>query len=47
VNNEEGRTNYRRLRNDLKRATEKVKNEYLERICNEIIYRVIKKSLCT
>ena len=30
VNTEEGRRNYRRLRNELKRATEKVKKEYLE-----------------
>jgi hypothetical protein len=36
VNNEEGRRNYRRLRNELKRATDKVKKEYLENICNEI-----------
>jgi hypothetical protein len=37
VNNEEGRKNYRRLRNKLKRATDKAKKEYLEKICNEII----------
>jgi hypothetical protein len=37
VNNEEGRRNYRRMRNELKRATEKAKNEYLENIYNEII----------
>ena len=30
VNIEEGRRNYRRLRNELKRATEKAKKEYLE-----------------
>jgi hypothetical protein len=30
VNNEEGRRNYRRLRNELKRATDKAKKEYLE-----------------
>ena len=36
VNNEEGRRNYRRLRNELKRATEMAKKEYLENICNEI-----------
>ena len=29
VNTEEGRRNYRRLRNELKRATEKAKKEYL------------------
>ena len=37
VNNEEGRTNYRRLRNELKRATETAKKEYLENKCNKII----------
>ena len=37
VNNEEGRRNYTRLRNELKRATETAKKEYLENICNEII----------
>ena len=37
VNNEEGRRNYWRLRNELKRATETAKKEYLENICNEII----------
>jgi len=36
-NNEESRRNYRRLRNELKRATEAAKKEYLENICNEII----------
>jgi type I site-specific restriction endonuclease len=36
VNNEEGRRNCRRLRNELKRAKETVKKEYLENICNEI-----------
>ena len=36
-NNEEGRKNYRRLRNELKRTTETAKKEYLENICNEII----------
>ena len=35
VNNEEDRKNHRRLRNELKRATEMAKN--LENICNEII----------
>ena len=29
--------NYRRLTNELKRATETAKKEYLENICNEII----------
>jgi hypothetical protein len=37
VNNEEGTRNYRRQRNELKRATEKAKKEYLENICNEIM----------
>ena len=37
VNNEEGRRNYRRLKNELKRATETAKKEYLENKCNEII----------
>jgi hypothetical protein len=30
VNTEEGRRNYRRLRDELKRDTEKTKKEYLE-----------------
>jgi hypothetical protein len=37
VNNEEGRKNYRRLRNKLKRATDNAKKEYLESICDEIM----------
>ena len=37
VNNEEGRRNYRRLRNELKRATETAKKKCLENICKEII----------
>jgi len=37
VNTEEGRRNYRRLRNELKRATEKTKKEYLENTCKEIM----------
>ena len=37
VNNEDGRRNDRRLRNELKRATETAKKEYLENICNEIM----------
>jgi type I site-specific restriction endonuclease len=37
VNTEEGRKNYRRLRNELKRATNKEKKEYLENVCNEIM----------
>ena len=36
-NNEQGRKNYRTLRNGLKRATEEAKKEYLERICDDII----------
>jgi len=37
VNTEESRTNYRRLRNKLKRATENAKKEYVENIRNEIM----------
>ena len=37
VNNEEGRRNYRRPRNELKRATQTAKKEYLENMCNGII----------
>jgi hypothetical protein len=37
VNTEEGRKNYRRLRNEFKRATDNAKKEYLESICNEIM----------
>ena len=37
VNTEEGRKNYRMLRNELKRATDNAKKEYLENICNEIM----------
>jgi hypothetical protein len=37
VNNEEGRKNYRRLRNKLKRAMDNAKKEYLDSICDEII----------
>ena len=37
VNTEENRTNNRRLRNELKRATNNVKKEYLENIRNKII----------
>jgi len=36
-NTEEGRKNYRRLRNELKRATDNTKKKYLENICNEIM----------
>jgi len=36
VNTEEGRRKYGRLRNQLKRVTEKARKEYLENICNEI-----------
>jgi len=35
VNNVEGKKNYRRLKNELKRATDNAKKEYLENICNE------------
>ena len=37
VNTEEGRGNYRRVRNELKRATEKAKKEYFENACTEIM----------
>ena len=37
VNTEEGRKNYQRLRNKLKRATDNAKKEYLENIRNEIM----------
>ena len=37
VNTKEGRRNYRRLRNELKRATEKAKKEYLENASTEIM----------
>jgi uncharacterized membrane-anchored protein len=37
VNNEEGRKNYRRLKIELKRATDNAKKEYLESICDETI----------
>ena len=37
VNTEKGRKNYGRLRNDLKRATDNAKKEYLENICNKIM----------
>jgi len=37
VNTEEDRRYYRRLRNELKRATEKARKEYLENIYNEIM----------
>jgi len=37
VNTEEFRKNYRRLRNELKRATENAKKEYIEYTFNEIM----------
>jgi len=37
VNTDEGKKNYRKLRNELKRATDNAKKEYLENICNEIM----------
>ena len=37
VNTEEDRRNYRRLMNELKRATVKAKKEYLEKTCTEIM----------
>jgi hypothetical protein len=36
VNNEEGSKNYRKLNNELRRATDKAKLEYLESKCDEI-----------
>jgi hypothetical protein len=37
VHTEEGRKTYRRLRNQLKRATDIAKTEYLKNICDEIM----------
>jgi len=37
VNIEDGRWNYWRMGNELKRATEKAKKEYLENMCKEIM----------
>jgi type I site-specific restriction endonuclease len=37
VNNEEGRKNYRRLRNELKRATDSAKQEYLDSTRDAIV----------
>ena len=37
INNEEGRRKHRRLRNELKRATEKAKKEYLQNTCTEVM----------
>jgi len=37
VNTENGRRNYRRLRKELKRATENAKKEYLENTCKQIM----------
>jgi hypothetical protein len=37
VNNEKGRKNYRKLRNELKRAMDNAKKEYLDSICDKII----------
>ena len=36
VNNEERSNNYRRQNTKLKRATDKAKKEYLDRICHSI-----------
>jgi type I site-specific restriction endonuclease len=36
VNNDKGRKNYRRLRNELKRVTNNAEKEYLENICKQI-----------
>jgi hypothetical protein len=48
VKNEKGRKNYRRLRKELKRATEEdeKKYAYLESICDEIIEFEKKGTLC-
>jgi hypothetical protein len=37
ANTEEARKNYRRLRNELERATDNAKKEYLKNICDEIM----------
>jgi hypothetical protein len=37
VNSEEGKKNYWRMRNELKRAIDNAKKEYLENICNKIM----------
>ena len=37
VNNEEGRKHFRRLKNELKRATDKGRKEYLGSISDEIV----------
>ena len=37
IDTEEGRKNYRGLRNELKRVTDNAKKEYLDNICNEIM----------
>jgi hypothetical protein len=37
VSIEEGKKNYRRLRNELKRAIDSAKKECLESICDEIV----------
>ena len=49
VNTEEGRMNYRKLRNELKRATERAKKEYHENTCTEIMefHRTGRYDLCT
>jgi len=37
LNNEDSKENYRRLRNEFERATEKAKNESLESICDDVM----------
>jgi hypothetical protein len=37
VSNKEGRQNYRRLKNELKRATYKSNKKYLDRICDKVM----------
>jgi hypothetical protein len=39
-NTEEGRKNHRRLRNELKRATDNAKKEYLENIRKERLWNI-------
>jgi hypothetical protein len=45
ANTEEGRKNYRRLRNELKSATEKARKEYIENICTDIMEKEKKRTL--
>ena len=47
VNTQECSKNYRRLRNELEKATDNEKKEYLENICNEIMEFKKNKKLRT